>query len=111
MMPISGAVGPFRSCSSGCMTLRASDSLLRQTASGSSSPEMSIEGILAADQLRDYLYAQMRGAKGIRQPQPAAEQPSLGSVEPPDAGDEALALLREIRDLLRQRTPEGRAEP
>jgi uncharacterized membrane protein YdbT with pleckstrin-like domain len=35
-----------------------------QTASGSAAPEMVIEGILQAEQLRDYLYSQMRGAKG-----------------------------------------------
>src|SRR5688572_25053834 len=34
-----------------------------QTASGSSSPEMTIEGILQAEQLRDFLYLKMRGAK------------------------------------------------
>ncbi len=35
-----------------------------QTASGSSSPEMKIEGILQAEELRDYLYQKMRGPKG-----------------------------------------------
>src|SRR6187431_816691 len=34
-----------------------------QTASGSSSPEMSIEGLLEAEQLRDYLYGKMRGVR------------------------------------------------
>ena len=32
-----------------------------QTASGSASPEMNIEGILEAEHLRDYLYSRMRG--------------------------------------------------
>lgn len=68
-----------------------------QTASGSSGPEMSIEGILGANQLRDYLYTQMRGARGDVAP---LEQPSGGAVSAD--GDEALLLLREIRDLLRQ---------
>ena len=65
-----------------------------QTASGSSGPEVSIEGILEADQLRDYLYAKMRGAKGLDEPVAAAE----------DHGDEALRLLVEIRDLVRQKS-------
>ena len=35
-----------------------------QTASGSAGPEMSLEGIREFARLRDYLYAQMRGARG-----------------------------------------------
>ena len=35
-----------------------------QTASGSATPEMSLEGILQASELRDFLYREMRGAKG-----------------------------------------------
>ncbi|HUY33924.1 MAG TPA: PH domain-containing protein [Pirellulales bacterium] len=69
-----------------------------QTASGSSSPEMRIEGILAADALRDFLYAKMRGA---RDHSPQAEGP--GTVAEP-RGDEALGLLRDIRDALGQLT-------
>ncbi|MBA3314780.1 MAG: PH domain-containing protein [Planctomycetaceae bacterium] len=64
-----------------------------QTASGSATPEMSIEGVLQADALRDHLYREMRGAKG----EDAETMPT------PDANlpeDEALALLREIRDAL-----------
>jgi putative membrane protein len=63
-----------------------------QTASGSSGPGMSIEGVLQADQLRDFLYARMRGAREHSLPAdaPAAERPA----------DEALGLLRDIRDSL-----------
>src|SRR5262245_40234038 len=64
-----------------------------QTASGSASPEMNIEGIREAERLRDYLYVQMRGARGL-------DEHSSGSEHSPD---EALRLLREIRDLLRQK--------
>jgi uncharacterized membrane protein YdbT with pleckstrin-like domain len=64
-----------------------------QTASGSSSPEMSLEGILQADLLRDYLYSKMRGAHEHHEEAPTLEA----------GGDEALVLLREIRDLLRSR--------
>src|SRR5688572_3549361 len=64
-----------------------------QTASGSASPEVSIEGILEADALRDFLYTKMRGAREHHEGE-QAEAPA----------DEALRLLHEIRDLLRQRS-------
>ena len=73
-----------------------------QTASGSSGPEMSIEGILQANQLRDYLYVQMRGARGDTEAKSTLGRPSGEATEPPAEGDEALSLLREIRDLLRR---------
>ena len=67
-----------------------------QTASGTSGAEMSIEGVLAFDALRDFLYQKMRGAKGIADhAAPGAAQAS-GTA----AGDEALVLLHEIRDAL-----------
>ena len=53
-----------------------------QTASGSSGPEMSIEGILAADQLRDHLYAQMRGVQGDLEAEPEEKESSLHSMVP-----------------------------
>lgn len=77
-----------------------------QTASGSATPEMSIEGILAADALRDYLYSQMRGAREESTESQTTESQSTvpqqyirsTSTNP----DEALALLHEIGGLLRQ---------
>lgn len=77
-----------------------------QTASGSATPEMSIEGVLAANQLRDFLYSQMRGAKGEAAPTADA---AAAATPAPTAGehDEALALLREIRDELRRRSAAG----
>lgn len=63
-----------------------------QTASGSAGMEMSIEGVLEAEPLRDYLYSQMRGARGLDDDQ---EDSSHDAPE-----DEALQLLREIRDAL-----------
>jgi putative membrane protein len=56
---------------------------------------MNIEGILEAEQLRDYLYSKMRGARGLDENVADSEQ---------HPQDEALALLREIRDLLRKRS-------
>ncbi len=70
-----------------------------QTASGSSGPEMSIEGILAAESLRDFLYARMRGVQDETEKTDDATSPAGDT-------DEALTLLREIRDLLQQK-PEG----
>ena len=66
-----------------------------QTAAGSSSAEMTIEGILNPEPLRDYLYARMRGASD-----PVARDKTSESAGLPPA-DEALVLLREIRDHLR----------
>ncbi|UCC29616.1 MAG: PH domain-containing protein [Phycisphaerales bacterium] len=65
-----------------------------QTASGSAGAEMTIEGIRQVEPLRDYLYAQMRGARG--DPSPAAQVTTSA-----EASDEGLSLLREIRDELR----------
>jgi uncharacterized protein len=59
-----------------------------QTASGSASPQMNIEGIPEAEKLRDFLYAQMRGARDTEAHHEA----------------EALVLLREIRDLIRRKS-------
>jgi putative membrane protein len=59
-----------------------------QTAAGASTPEMTIEGVLDADGLRDFLYARMRGAKDETPPGP----------EHPPESDEALRLLAAIRD-------------
>lgn len=66
-----------------------------QTASGSSGAEMSIEGILEADPLRDFLYAQMRGARGLDEPAEAADADPHA-----DGADETTTLLRDIRDSL-----------
>jgi uncharacterized protein len=67
-----------------------------QTASGNAGAEMSIEGIIEADELRDYLYTRMRGARGdteIAAGQTAAENGG-------HTADEPVVLLREIRDSL-----------
>ena len=61
-----------------------------QTASGNAAATMKIEGVLEADALRDFLYHQMRGARH----EDEAERPDT-------TADEALTLLREIRDEIR----------
>jgi uncharacterized membrane protein YdbT with pleckstrin-like domain len=66
-----------------------------QTAAGSSTGEVTIEGVLEADALRDYLYTKMRGVRDAAHA--AAHLPDDGETH-----DETLALLTEIRDSLGQ---------
>lgn len=76
-----------------------------QTAAGSSSAEMTIEGIRDPDGLRDYLYSRMRGAK-----EDGHEAHDASKTVEAAPQDEALALLREIRNDLHQlRMREGRS--
>ena len=72
-----------------------------QTAAGSANPEVTIDGVLEAEALRDFLYTKMRGVRdhahgGATTPLAAA------AVDTGGAADEALALLTEIRDGLRR---------
>jgi len=73
-----------------------------QTASGSAKAEMTIEGIPQFDQLRDYLYTRMRGARGEA---PATEKTATGNGE--DVGlaellGQTADELRSIRQLLEE---------
>lgn len=82
--------------------------ILVQTASGSSSAEMTIEGIKEFDALRDFLYARMRGVKDRHAP---ARLESLAEGAPGRVSDDSLAAalretaqeLRAIRELLEKR--------
>ena len=67
-----------------------------QTAWGSAGAEMIIEGVLEADALRDFLYKKMRGARGDDEQTGDVPNDAVGA---PD--DEALVLLRQIRDEIR----------
>ena len=67
-----------------------------QTASGSSGAEMTIEGIDEPEKMRDFLYSQMRGARGETG---ESETDAVTQIDFVD--DEALVLLREIRDELK----------
>src|SRR4029079_17361168 len=85
-----------------------------QTAAGSSNPEVTIDGVLEAEALRDYLYTKMRGVRDGHQPAaetadlagaapappPGGPPPLPGGAAPAPAGDETLGLLVEIRDAL-----------
>jgi len=68
-----------------------------QTASGTSGAQMTIEGIRNPEALRDFLYDKMRGARG--EADETASGDSAGASGKAGA-DEALQLLREIRDDL-----------
>jgi uncharacterized protein len=72
-----------------------------QTASGSSGAEMTIEGIRNPEALRDFLYAQMRGARDEGEEGAAGESHGESPAASAPA-DEALELLRGIRDDLRE---------
>ena len=67
-----------------------------QTASGSASAEMTIEGLIDHAMLRDYLYQRMRG---LKEPHAAASTP----LHHGDAADARTsdAILREILDEVR----------
>lgn len=77
-----------------------------QTASGNAGAEMTIEGILDAEPLRDFLYAQMRGARGLDGPEQtaghAAGTPLTVGGLASGQSEELLEVLRDIRDSLAQ---------
>jgi uncharacterized membrane protein YdbT with pleckstrin-like domain len=79
-----------------------------QTASGSSGPELVIEGFKEYEAIRDFLYTRMRGYQiqthppaAVASPQVSGSASSAASSKP--SGDaEAVSLLIGIRDELRQ---------
>jgi uncharacterized protein len=80
--------------------------ILVQTAAGSSSAEVTIEGIKEFEALRDFLYSRMRGVKD-HAPASAAPLTRAGSAEVADAasagpaGGEIITALRETTAELR----------
>jgi uncharacterized membrane protein YdbT with pleckstrin-like domain len=60
-----------------------------QTASGNAGAEMTIEGVLEYEALRDFLYSKMRGTKG----------PGLPALEPHE--EDLAGVLREVAAELR----------
>lgn len=82
--------------------------ILIQTASGSASAELTIEGIKEFELLRDFLYARMRGVKDG-----TAAAPSAGAAAGSMPVDELTAALREaVRELRAVREAvEKREEP
>jgi putative membrane protein len=76
-----------------------------QTASGSSSAEMTLEGLLEAEAVRDFLYSRMRGARDSRgKVSPGAALPRAATGAVADAGsgaDDLAAVLTEVAAELR----------
>lgn len=82
-----------------------------QTASGNAGAEMSIEGVLEAEALRDFLYAKMRGAKDEHPAPPLATQVDADGVVLAnlhnDGNTPALQTLIEIRDAMQKLVDRG----
>lgn len=83
-----------------------------QTASGNAGAEMSIEGVLEAEALRDFLYAQMRGAKDDqRERHPVVDQDGIVNAQVLNgAQPNTLQTLIEIRDAM-QKLVDRNAKP
>ena len=67
-----------------------------QTASGSAAAELALEGMEQYEQVRDFLYGRMRGARG----EVPASRPGKGAAAVADGQpgeSEAVAMLRSIR--------------
>jgi putative membrane protein len=81
--------------------------ILVQTASGTQSAELTIEGIKEFELLRDFLYSRMRGVKE-HHPAPPGEPRTNRVAEPMDEVTAALREttqeLRAIREILAART-------
>ncbi|MEO7599682.1 MAG: PH domain-containing protein [Opitutus sp.] len=73
--------------------------ILVQTASGSSSAEMTIEGIKEFEGLRDFLYSRMRGVKDGQGHPPAVTNSSVPAGAA--SSDELTTTLREVARELR----------
>ena len=76
-----------------------------QTASGSSGAEMTLEGLLEFEAIRDYLYTRMRGSKDVgrtamRAPATGAEIDSAAIQELAHTLREVAAELRSVRETL-----------
>ena len=73
--------------------------IMIQTASGSAKAEMTIEGIGAYAELRDFLYTRMRGARGEGDEASASRQTSAAAAD--SAHDELTTTLREVAEEIR----------
>ena len=69
-----------------------------QTASGNAMPEIVVEGVQAPDQLRDWLYERMRGAKTGSTERSSLSHEVLSATA--DDADNVTRILQGIRDNL-----------
>ncbi len=72
-----------------------------QTASGSSGAEMTLEGLLEFDAIRDYLYGRMRGSHAGGRVTGSPKGVIVGSSLSSGASTELAVALREVTDELR----------
>lgn len=85
-----------------------------QTASGSSSAEMTIQGVPEYGALRDFLYSRMRGAQDHAPASPAIAASGAAVAWTSDGAAELAATLRDVaREMraLREALPAGRDGP
>jgi membrane protein YdbS with pleckstrin-like domain len=69
-----------------------------QTASGSAKAEMTIEGVVQFEALRDFVYAKMRGIKDSAQRKPGPHLPAAASTL---ASEELTLTLEAVADEMR----------
>ena len=89
--------------------------ILVQTASGSGSAELTIEGLKQFEAVRDFLYSKMRGVQDVAQRKPSGAGSTADSMAALDAaaGSELAVVLREVAGELRairnslERKPDG----
>ena len=67
-----------------------------QTASGSSQAEMTLEGLLEFEAVRDFVYSKMRGLKGAA-PAPVTPTATAGAVDLAETLREIAAEIRALR--------------
>ncbi|MBG86951.1 MAG: hypothetical protein CMO80_08645 [Verrucomicrobiales bacterium] len=79
-----------------------------QTASGSAGAEMTLEGLLQFEDVRNFLYQRMRGVKdGAKSGQSA---PQISSGELVQTLQDVGAELRSLRELIHKRMPPDRPD-
>ena len=81
-----------------------------QTASGSASAEMTLEGVLAYEALRDFLYERMRGARGGRATGAGASRLHGEPAEATALTDALHAVAGELRAVRRLIEGPGEAD-
>ena len=88
-----------------------------QTASGSAAAEMTIEGLIEFDRIRDFLYSRMRGAREIAGDESAgagAAQPAAGAQDVEilvETMEKVAAELTAIRRALDRRQASDQVKP
>jgi putative membrane protein len=72
-----------------------------QTASGSAKAEMTIEGLLEFDLVRDFVYSKMRGFRHGHEAASASAPVRPAAIAPSESSDELAAVLRQVAGELR----------